>query len=232
MTVADARAVRVRRPSRLGEHSVTRRLHRLFFATVSALPRPAASWVRTRIFNRLFESGSPWPYSSCSYEGIKRDRLMAEIPAGARVVIEIGCADGHNLEAAALRVPDARIIGVDISDRACSLARQRVSSYTNVDVIQGECADLVAGHPALRGTVDAVVVSEVLYYLGTGQAFADQVAPLRELMSADGVVIAVHTCADAGALHARLADALGLHQVREETVSVADRAFTLAVLSR
>jgi SAM-dependent methyltransferase len=216
---------------RIDEWAAARRLHRLAFATIVALPRPASVWLRRRLFNRLFESGAPWPYAECFFERAKRERLLMQIPVEARVLLEVGCADGHNLQALALALPDIEAIGVDISDRACALARERVSGLPTVEVIRSECAHVPARLPQRQGTVDVIVVSEVLYYLGVGAAFHSQVAPLRDMLAEGGRVIAVHTCVDALTLHDRLAAALGLQITRELRVSVEGRAFTLSVLA-
>lgn len=220
-----------RRREAIDEWPVARRLHRLAFAAIAALPRPASCWLRRRVFNRLFESGTPWPYAECFFERSKRERLLAEVPLDARILLEVGCADGHNLEALGVRFPEITAIGVDISDRACELAARRVAGLPGVEVLQSACAQVATRLPGLVGRVDVIVVSEVLYYLGAGAAFTSQVAPLRALLADRGCVIAVHTCADALTLHDRLAAALALRVTREFRVSVQGRPFTLSVLA-
>lgn len=219
-----------------GEKTLTRRLHRVFFTTVAMLPRPAARWVRASIFNGLFASGTPWPYADCPYEEAKRRHLVSVIPQTARIIVEIGCADGHNIAAMAQQVGEARVIGVDISDRACELAGQRVQANPlisdRVDVVHADIASLTAQSRDLLGAVDVVVLSEVLYYFGTGRMFADQLEPLDRLLAKDGRVIAVHTCVDAPELHARLATVVNLAMHSREDITVDDRTFTVSVLSR
>jgi spermidine synthase len=208
----------------------------MFFTTISMLPRPAARWVRAAIFNGLFASGTPWPYSDCSYEGAKRRHLVSVIPGDARVIVEIGCADGHNIEAMAAQLSLAHVIGVDISDRACAMARQRINDNPllceRVDVVHADIATLCTGHGELEATVDVIVLSEVLYYFGSGRTFADQLRPLGRLLAEDGYVIAVHTCDDAPALHAALAKALNIAPRSEDEVTVAGQTYTVSVLSR
>lgn len=219
-----------------GESAVTRRLHRAFFATVARLPRPAARWARVRIFNGLFASGTPWPYADSSYESIKRDHLVSVVPEGARVIVEVGCADGHNLELLASRSPDARVIGVDISSRACTLARGRIGAkpgvLSRVDVVHTDTTTFAGRRRDLHGSVDVIVLSEVLYYLGSGRVFADQVEPLARLLAQDGQVVAVHTCADAPTLHSRLAKVLGLTSTSENEITAEGQTFTISLLSR
>ena len=219
-----------------GESAVTRRLHRVFFAAVARLPRPAARWTQARIFNGLFASGTPWPYGDSSFEGVKREHLVAVIPESARVIVEIGCADGHNIEALAARWVDAQVIGVDISDRACALARERIDAHADmasrVDVVHADTAEFSTGRSDMHGGVDAIVVSEVLYYLGSGRVFTDHVRPLDALLAPHGRVVAVHTCEDAAQLHARLARALRLTHRSEDDITVDGQTFTISVLSR
>ena len=236
VSVAQARMARVGRWAAAGESAVTRRLHRAFFATVARLPRPASRWAQARIFNGLFASGTPWPYAESSYESTKRDHLISGVPERARMIVEVGCADGHNLELLAARSTDARVIGVDISSRACSLARGRIRANpevsSRVDVVHTDTTTFAGRRHDLHGCVDVIVLSEVLYYLGSGRVFADQVKPLGRLLAPDGQVVAVHTCADAPALHTRLANALGLTPTSENEISADGQAFTISVLSR
>lgn len=228
MSVADAGVTRLGGD---GEGDVAWRLHRLFFTAMGFLPCRVSRWARARIFDGLFASGTPWPYAECSYESAKRGHLIAQVPEGARVIVEFGCADGHNLQALAQVRPDARIIGADISDRACALARERTTAHTGVEIIQADSGELVKGRADLEGCVDTLVISEVLYYLGAGRPFHQQLAPLGALLAPDGCVIAVHTCTDAGDLHHRAALALDLVVAREQQIHLADRSFTISVLT-
>lgn len=200
------------------------------------MPRPAARWAQARIFNGLFASGTPWPYADSSFEGIKRDHLVSAIPEDARCIVEIGCADGHNIEAVAMRLVDAQVIGVDISARACKLARERIDAHADlasrVDVVHADTAEFSRDRSDLHAGVDVIVVSEVLYYLGSGRVFADQLQPLSGLLAPGGHVVTVHTCTDAPVLHARAAKVLDLRPVSEEQVRVGDQVFTISVLSR
>lgn len=228
MSVADTGLTR---PGEPGEGAVTRYLHRLFFSAVGLLPGASSRWARTRIFNGLFTAGTPWPYAQCPYERAKREHLVASVPENAHTIMEIGCADGHNLQAIAAARPAAHVVGVDISDRACDLARMRTLSQPGVEVVHADSGKLVESRTDLHGSVDAIVTSEVLYYLGTGRQFHQQVAPLRSLLTPQGCVIAVHTCADALDLHRRAAKALDLTVAREQQVALAERSFTISVLT-
>lgn len=236
VSVVEVRLSRLGRWASAGESAVTRRLHRAFFATVARLPRPAARWAQVRIFNGLFASGTPWPYADSSYESSKRDHLVSVVPEGARMIVEVGCADGHNLELFASRSVDARVIGVDISTRACTLARGRIRDNpeisSRVDVVHADTTTFAGRRRDLHGSVEVIVLSEVLYYLGSGRVFADQVEPLARLLAQDGQVIAVHTCEDAAQLHARLAKALDLTASSDNEITVDGQTFTISVLSR
>lgn len=215
-----------------GERAITRALHRLFFIALGTLPGPISRRARAGVFNRLFASGSPWPYADCPYESVKREHLIARVPHDARTIVELGCADGHNLQILAEMRPGGRVIGADISERACALARERTRHQPEVEVVHGDSAALVAQHPDLAHGVDAIVISEVLYYLGSGRNFTEQLAPLGALITPGGCVIAVHTCADAASLHRRAAAALRFSVTSEQQVGLADRSFTISVLTR
>jgi S-adenosylmethionine-diacylgycerolhomoserine-N-methlytransferase len=65
--------------------------------------------------------------ASRKYYLLGRDRLIEELspPAGARV-LEVACGTGRNLAKAALRYPDARFYGFDISTAMLETARATI----------------------------------------------------------------------------------------------------------
>jgi len=48
-------------------------------------------------------------------------------PSDAGLEIEIGCGNGHFLAEYAARVPDARLVGIDIKQKRCAKAREKAA---------------------------------------------------------------------------------------------------------
>jgi hypothetical protein len=207
---------------------IGRRLHRAAFASLGWLPAAIRDRVRGRVFDAMFSlSPDPWGYAAIPYERRKQERLLEAVGDSAGVIVEVGCADGHNLLALAERHPNATIIGTDVSQTAVRIAAERTADCAGIRVVHA--ADLEGLRRALPGPVDCLVLAEVLYYLGSQQAIATALQPLRQYLHPDGRVVMVHGAADAEVLHGRAASALGMRV--EDLVEVVDheRPFHVAV---
>jgi len=212
------------------ECSVTRFAHRACFWLISGLPKCMASKVLTSFFNLRFLRGNPWPYESCPYEAAKRVALLDEIPVGAHTIVEVGSADGHNLLAVASHSQESIIIGIDISHRACSIARAKTRNQTKIHVENTDLTELLRRHPWLRGSVDHVIVSEVLYYMGGDKSMSTQLRFLSTLLAQDGKVILVHGSEDADRLHMRVGEILNLARISESRKTALGKNFLVTTL--
>lgn len=205
-------------------------LHRGLFRAVGMLPGVAASAVRRHVFESMFRRhDDPWAYDTSDYEARKRGVLVSKVPESANVILEVGCADGHNLVALAKERATAAIIGVDVSAAAVVAARAKTDRCANVTVVQADaqqCVDLLS---AYRGRVDVVVLAEVLYYLGGERALRRTIAPIAELLAPDATVVLCHGGSDAAALHAGACAALGATALSDHVVEDPDRPFTLTL---
>lgn len=205
-----------------------RLLHRALFGAMSLMPSRFRDKARRRAFNAMFSlSDDPWGYQQLGYERRKQESLLVEVGTTPGVIIEVGCADGHNLIALARQLPDSTVIGSDVSTVAIRIATQRTRDFSNVRVIGPEAYDELP--ESLRGRVDCIVLAEVLYYLVSERAIHDALVPLLRISSADCRVIMLHGSADADRLHDRAARALGLRIVHARSVDDPERPFTLAV---
>lgn len=217
--------------SRLGQVA-----HRTGFALLALLPDRWSRWIRCRLFDAMFGmADDPWNYAQMPYERRKQEHLLAAMPAEASVILEIGCAGGHNLVALANRYPRNTIIGVDISARAVALARDRVRSHANVIVAVADFHGLDAVLAEHAGHVDALVLSEVLYYVGVASQLDHAMRPVRGILLAGASVVLVHGASDAERLHPAACRALGASQHDTMLVGDADRPFAITkatVLSR
>ena len=203
-------------------------LHRALFGAMSLMPLRVRDKARRRAFNAMFSlSDDPWGYQQLGYERRKQEFLLAEVGSTARVIVEVGCADGHNLVALARQLPASTVIGSDVSSVAVRIAAQRTRDFSNVRVIGPDAYDELP--ESLHDRVDCIVLAEVLYYLVGERAIHDALAPLLRIASADCRVIMLHGSADADRLHDRAARALGLRIANARRIDDAERPFTLAV---
>ena len=62
-----------------------------------------------------------------------RKRLVQSIGqfSRPREILEVGCGTGHNIVQLALKFPDARITGLDLSDDMLAIARKKTAQYAN-----------------------------------------------------------------------------------------------------
>lgn len=203
-------------------------LHRALFGAISLMPLRVRDKARRRAFNLMFYlSDDPWGYQQLGYERRKQESLLVEVGSSAGVIVEVGCADGHNLIALARQLPASTVIGSDVSTVAVRIATQRTRDFSNVRVIGPEAYGELP--ESLHGRVDCIVLAEVLYYLVGERAIHDAMAPLLRIASEDCRVIMLHGSADADRLHDRAARALGLRVAHARSIDDPERPFTLAV---
>lgn len=199
-------------------------VHRTLFATVGLLPRALRESIRARVFDSLFTfTDDPWGYHVLPYENRKQDYMLSAIRPDVTTVMEMGCADGHNLVSLARLRPDITIFGVDISMKAVDLARRQTREFDNVHVLAAN------EYAALSTQLDCVILSEVLYYLGSERAMQATFTPLMTLMDPSCHVIMLHGSADAVELHTRAANALGLVILQTHTVDDPQRPFVRTI---
>jgi SAM-dependent methyltransferase len=214
------------RPESPDSADTGRILHRALFTALGLLPRRLRNAARRHLFDALFSlSADPWGYQATAYEQRKREHLLAAVPDDATTVLEFGCADGHNLGALARRYPHMRILGTDVSSAAVGIAADRTLELGTVRVLTSE--DFRREHAVAPDGIDCVILSEVLYYLGTENAMREALAPVRDRMTPGCRVVLLHGCTDAPALHARAMRALGVSAQSQVHVDDPERVFTV-----
>lgn len=137
-------------------------------------------------FERMYaDTDDPWGFRTRAYEVRKRAVTMACLPQQRFAsAFEPGCSVGMLTEQLAGRCD--RLLATDVVPEIVEVARAQVAAYPHVTV---EVGAVPQDWPP--GRFDLVVVSEVGYYLSSGQlaALAEQV---RGSLTDDGVLLACH----------------------------------------
>ena len=70
-------------------------------------------------------------------------RIVGEIPAGARRILDLACGTGLSTMAIARRFPDSHIVGVELRDEYLRLAREKVRRHRmhNVELVLSRAED-------------------------------------------------------------------------------------------
>ncbi len=200
--------------------------HRAAFALLGLAPEPSRGLVRRRVFDSMFSvSADPWDYTA-AYERRKQQHLVASLRGRYKTIVEVGCADGHNVEALARACPAAIVLGTDVSARALDVARRRTRGFGNAHVVP---PDEVAARLANAEQPHCVVLAEVLYYLVTARAIRDALGSLAATPGEQRDFLMLHGAADGRALHRRAARALGLDILHEQTVNDPVRPFVITL---
>lgn len=201
------------------EESRTRRwLHRSFFSALAAV-----TWIpraRRFVFERIHRGGDPWQYEASAYE-VTKATALALLTVGHPIgsIVEAGCANGH-LAARLLDLhPSARLLAIDVSPTAVAAAQYRLRNYAGrIDVA---CSDISTLQ--IDRSIDLVVMSEVLYYLGGPAQLTTALQGWRSSIAVGGMAILAHPPADASNLHGPALAAMGMERVGEVCVGGAQR---------
>lgn len=137
-------------------------------------------------FDKLFaDNPDPWDIDTSDYERGKREAALAAM--GERRfarLLEVGCAGGALT--ARLTERAGAIVAVDVSERALELARQRLGRVDTIEFVAGE---VPAYWP--KGPFDAVILSEVLYFL-SAEEIRSVSRLAQESLTADGLCLLVN----------------------------------------
>lgn len=111
-------------------------------------------------FERLYhENPDPWGYLTSDYEREKYAATLAALPKPAHgLCLEVGCSIGVFTSLLAARCE--HVVAIDFSLGALQLARRRLQSVSNVDLLRASFPEETP-----PGSWDLIVCSEILYYL-------------------------------------------------------------------
>lgn len=106
-----------------------------------------------------------------------REPLLNRLPAlpPQPRIMEIGCGTGHNIERLGEHFPDARILGVDLSEEMLEVAQQKLEERPQVKLCQAS----YGGQSLDEDPFDLILLSYSLTMIG------DQVQDVLEQISRD-----------------------------------------------
>ena len=141
---------------------------------------------RREFFDKLYaDNRDPWRYESSSYEQRKYSATLDAIPRRHySSALEVGCSIGVLTRHLAGRCED--LLATDVAEAALIDARCRCRDLPHVAF---QRAALPTEWP--EGTFDLIVLSEVLYFLGS-KAIAEIADLVRSTLRLNGVVILVN----------------------------------------
>ena len=113
-------------------------------------------------------------------------RLFGLDPAPVRTcrVLEIGCAEGGNAIPVAVSLPEARVVGIDLSERQVAIGNERISSLGlgNVELVRADLSELKGEH----GTFDYVCAHGVYSWVAP-EVQEKLLGACHDLLAPDGI---------------------------------------------
>jgi SAM-dependent methyltransferase len=172
---------------------------------------------RREFFEAFYAEQGPdaWSYARNAYNQRRFEFIVGAIPPGlVDRALEIACAEGQMTAHLARRA--ARVVGVDLVAEAVRRARENCAGLANVTFFVQDVRD---GLPP--GSFDAVICSDVLYYLSRPELSA----LLRRIAAAlrvGGSLVASEYSPGNARLPSRLDDVLRICAASSEWVLVRD----------
>lgn len=154
------------------------------FRLASSLIRRAVtrrSYPRSYFESTFTSKQDPWNYASL-HQQERLNTLLEQVPAGAGLVLEAGCAEGAFTALLAKRATG--VIAADISASALHRARARCASCANVSFVQ---ADLL--HLPFSSVFDVIVCAGVLSYFPEPVLFHQVCEQLERLLIRGGHLV-------------------------------------------
>lgn len=177
---------------------------------------------RREFFEEFYESQGPdaWSYERNAYNRRRFEFIVDSIPAGpVHRALEIGCAEGQMTRYLARRA--ASVVGVDFVGEAVRRARENCAGLANVAFF---AQDVREGLPP--GVFDAVICSDVLYYLSRREVSAVLRGVARALRAGGSLVASEYSLGTAKP-PSRLEDVLRLCAASPDWVLIRDTSLAL-----
>ena len=134
-----------------------------------------------------YDKPDPWNYESNRSDQVRRANLLSVVPRKRyRRILDIGSGDGFITG----RLPGDEVIGVDISNRAIQLAKDKFRDQSHLSFYPLSLFELPEAGWA--HSFDLIVITGVLYpqYIAEGEQLAFSI--LDDLLVPGGHLLSVH----------------------------------------
>lgn len=147
---------------------------------------PERERLRPGYFEDLYSgSRDPWGFETSEYERRKYERTLGVLRDRRYVrALEVGSSIGVFTEKLAPLCDE--LLGVDVSEQAISVARERLAGFRHVRL---ELREVPEGMP--EGPFDLILASEVLYYLPR-EVMLETLGRFEDALAPGGRMLAVH----------------------------------------
>jgi trans-aconitate methyltransferase len=173
-------------------------VHRGLFRVPSFLTPEQQGRVLRLCFESKHRRPDPWGHAVEPYEAFKYSKTLDCVPARPYPrIVDIGCSEGTFTSRVAQTYPTADVVGVDISERALTRARNRAKEANQR--ITFEALDILNQSPC--GTYDLAFCSELLYYLGGNDRLRLASEKIAALLDPGGILVLAHPWPESRRLH-------------------------------
>jgi len=177
---------------------------------------------RREFFEEFYAAQGPdaWSYARNAYNQRRFEFIVGAIPPGpVERALELGCAEGQMTAHLAQRA--ASVVGVDFVEEAVRRARKNCAGLSNVAFFTQDVRD---GVPP--GSFDAVICSDVLYYLSRSE-LRTLLRRLARSIRAGGSLVAAEYSPGTARLPSRIGDFVRLCATSPEWLLIRESALAL-----
>jgi 2-polyprenyl-3-methyl-5-hydroxy-6-metoxy-1,4-benzoquinol methylase len=129
-------------------------------------------------------SKDPWNYNTNSYDLLRRDMLLSELPEiQFKNVLDIGCGQGFITK----QIVADNVTGIDISHKAIEYAQENYEGQ--VKFLQGSIFDV---HTTFENKFDLIIITGVLYQQYIGDASNLIYVLIDQILEDEGHLVSVH----------------------------------------
>ena len=136
---------------------------------------------------KWFDKPDPWNYEGNRSDTGRRATLLSVLPRKRyQRILDIGCGDGFITN----RLPGDKVIGVDVSNRAIQIARDKYRDQPHLEFHAQSLFELPEA--GWKQPFDLIVITGVLYpqYIAEGEQLAFGI--LDKLLIPGGHLVSVH----------------------------------------
>jgi SAM-dependent methyltransferase len=121
--------------------------------------RPESIPAESKVLRLPARNHSQYAKHMIAVGDLKNRDILPQIPSDARVIVDIGCGPGQLIDNIAVRHPDAKVIGLELSPELREMAREANKNNAKVKIVAANALTKELGNDR----VDAVILSSVAH---------------------------------------------------------------------